>query len=130
MTPKEAEKIINSYWKSYKSLSIYAVQPISDLPCSPGKIRYAHLVYGEELIKRGLMKESDARRIGSSYAEIHIRFVEKPKLINDKLKKYMKGLNKGVKSKKYHTFFLKRAHEALTLEIEYNNFLADCQGNL
>lgn len=57
MTPIEAEKIINEYWKSIKDLKSAKaiVQPISDLPYSTGMIKYAHFVYGEELIKKNLL---------------------------------------------------------------------------
>ncbi|MBU2036615.1 hypothetical protein KJ866_00165 [Patescibacteria group bacterium] len=130
MTPIEAEEIINKYWKSYKDIGPYSiVQPISDLPCSPGKIRYAHLVYGEELIKRGLIPWGISRKLSSSYQEIHSRFVDDPESINDQHKKYVENLEKGVLDESYQILILERSKEYLTWEIEYNNFLADCQGN-
>lgn len=129
MTPTEAEKIINDYWKSFKNLPISIMQPISDLPYSPGKIRYAHFIYGEELLKQDFLTRDISNKLSSSYADIHDKFVEDPKPINEQFKKYIKNLKNGIIDKNYQSLNIKRLEEKLSWEIEYNNFLADCQGN-
>lgn len=105
MTPIEAEKIINDYWKSIKDIGEFIKQPISDLPCSPGKIRYAHFIYGEELVKRDLLTWEIADKLAMSYSDIHDRFVEDPTPMNKKHKKYIEKLKEGVKDKNYHEIF-------------------------
>jgi len=51
MTPLDAENIIKMCHNSIKDLRPnFIVQPQSDLPYVKGRIKYAHFVYGEELI--------------------------------------------------------------------------------
>ncbi len=125
MTPIEAEKIINEYWRSMKDLrsAKAIVQPISDLPCSTGMIKYAHFVYGEELIKKNLLTKKIGDQLTQSYSKIHSRFVEDSDHINTKYKEYITGLEKG---KIVNDFKL---GDLIDIDVEYNNFLADCQGN-
>ena len=128
MTPLQAEEIINSYWKSMKDLRPDAiVQPISDLPCSPGKIKYSHFVYGEELIKKNLLTKKIGDQLTKSYAQIDSNFVEEPEPIKIKYRETLKELDKGVITKDFRVSNI--TNLTVEREIEYNNFLADYQGN-
>lgn len=129
MTPLEAEEIINKFWKSIKSLggATEIVQPISDLPCSQGKIKYAHFIYGEELIKKNLLTDKVGSQLIESYAKISQVFVEDPETINAEHRQYIDSLKRGVHLNKNPRLHL--AGIGLKDNIEYNNFLADCQGN-
>lgn len=128
MTPQEAEKIINNYRRSIKDLRPNAiVQPISDLPYSAGMIKYAHFICGEYLIKGGLLTKKTGAQLRESYAEIDSIFVEDPELINTKYRESLKELNNGVVTKEIRLSHI--TESTIEREVEYNNFLADCQGN-
>lgn len=127
MNPLKAQKIVNKYIKSRKLLKPGCiVQPVSDLPCSPGKIRYAFLVLGENAIKEGVLEWGMADRLATMYSQIDTFYVEDSYPTNKKYKKYMKELDKGNVPE---NFKLTDIIAPMGLAIEYHNFIADCQGN-
>lgn len=126
MKPVKAEEIINNYWKSIKDLRPEAiVQSISDLPYSPGMIRYAHFVYAEWLIKENILTRKIGDRLIESYSQISKLFVEEPETINNKYREHLKMLEKGLIS----DFRFSEALFSVELSVEFNNFLAECQSN-
>jgi len=97
MTPLQAEEILNKYWNSIKDLRPNAiVQPTSDLPYISAKIKQAHFVLGEELIKNGIMTKEFAETLMESYGIIDSLFIEDPEPINKKYREYIAGLKKGI----------------------------------
>lgn len=98
MTPLEAEEIINFFWDSYKDLSKTnkIVQSIKDLPFSPGRIKYAHFVYVENLILNMLFSKEIGDLLIESYADINRRFVEDFESLNAKWKQYRDNLKKRI----------------------------------
>ncbi len=127
MNPLKAQEIVNKYIKSRKLLKPDCiVQLVSDLPCSPGKIRYAFLILGENAVKQGVLEWGVADRLATMYSQISTFYVEDPDPTNKKYKKYMKELKKGNITK---NFKLTDIIAPVNMSIEYHNFLADCQGN-
>ncbi len=125
MTPLHAKKIINNDIKSIKDLRPHAiVQPISELPCSAGMIRYAYFVYGEYLVNEGHLTKKVMNNLVTSYSHIHTYFVEDPELINDKYRKFMSD---GGKVKGENDFRLSDIETPGEWGMEYSNFLANCQ---
>lgn len=130
MTPLEAEEIINKYSKCIKSLdgTTEIVQPISDLPCSQGKLKFAYFIYGEELIKKKLLPEKVGSYLIESYSWICQQFAEDPETINAEHRQYIERIKQGSEIAQNNPR-LTLAKNAVKDSIEYNNFLADCQGN-
>ena len=107
--------------------SVEIVQPIDDLPCSQGRIRYAHFIYAEELLKRHLLPETVGRQLCESYANIRQLFSEDAEAINAEHRLYVDYLKKGGKPKDHVRLALAKIGEEDS--IEFHNFLADSQGN-
>jgi len=96
MTQNEAKKIIENYHKSIKDLRPAAiVQSNNNLPCVSGWIKYAHFVYGEELIKENIITKEIAEMLTESYGIINLFFVENPEPINEKYRDFISGLKQG-----------------------------------
>jgi hypothetical protein len=127
MTHLEAENIIIAYSKAIKTnLRPNAiVQSISELPYSPAKIKYAHLLYAEYLVKENILTKELGDSLISSYASISTIFVEDPESINKRYRNYLKELNQGTILKDFNLSAYTVSPDS---ETEFNNFLADCQG--
>ena len=64
MTPIEAEKIIGDFHKSIKdSRPNGIIQFNKELPYTSAKIKYAHFVYGEELVKSVKITEENVKKV-------------------------------------------------------------------
>lgn len=124
MTSLEAEEVINMYWNSFKDISTTdeIVQPISDLPFSTGRIKYAHFAYVEGLIMNLLFNRKIGDLIIDSYVDIRRRFADDPISLNTKWRQYRNNLNKGIVSENPISPL---AEAALEDEIEFNNFIAE-----
>jgi hypothetical protein len=97
MKPLEASEIIENFHKSIKDLRPNAiVQPTSDLPTVSGRIKYAHFVWGEELIRVDMMTKEIAYWLMESYGIIDSFFVEDPDPINAKYIEFLALLKKGL----------------------------------
>ncbi|MEZ5404891.1 MAG: hypothetical protein R3F23_01590 [Verrucomicrobiia bacterium] len=97
MTTIEAQKIIGDFHKTIKDSRPDAiVQSIKELPYSPARIKYAHFVYGEELIKTVQITEEILQEMMESYGIIDSFFVENPEPINVEYREYVDGLKKGI----------------------------------
>lgn len=127
MTHLEAENIIIAYSKAIKTnlRPDAIVQSIDELPCSPAKIKYAHFFYAEYLVKEKILTKELGDSLISSYACIDTIFVEEPEPINKRYRDYLKELDKGII---LNDFNLSAYTASPEREIEFNNFLADCQG--
>lgn len=122
MTSIEAEKIIENFHKSIKDLRPDAVvQPRNDLPYVPGWIKYAHFVYGEELIKQNMMTEKIAEMLTESYGIIDLFFVEDPEPINAKYREFISGLKQGIMI----DFRMPNPFGDISQVLEYSNFLGE-----
>lgn len=124
MTAQEAQEIINAYIKTGKSG--VTSQPVTDLPHSPGKIKYAHFVLAEELIRRGLFTEEANRKLKVSYSELDKFYSEDSERINNEHQAYLQNLKEGIIVKDPTLWLVERA---LDDEIEFSNFVADLHGN-
>lgn len=126
MSPKEAHEIITDYSRSIKNLRPNAiVQSVFELPHSPGKIMYAHFLYAEYLVKENLLTNEIGDSLISSYAYLHSHFVENDDEVNLHYRNFLNGLNEG---KIDHGFKLSEYSISPERTMEFNNFLADCQG--
>jgi len=122
MTPIEAEKIIENFHKSIKDLRPDAiVQPKNDLPYVIGWIKYAHFVYGEELIKENIITKEIAEMLTESYGIINLFFVENPELINEKYRDFISDLKQGVIT----DFRIPNPFGDISQVLEYSNFLGE-----
>jgi len=62
MTPSEAEKIIEEFHNSITDLRPgEIVQSTDELPCTRARIKHAHFVYGEYIIKNASLTEKNTR---------------------------------------------------------------------
>jgi len=132
MTPEQAEKIIDSYVAAIlKIKEKNMVQPLSDLPCSPGKIRYAHFVYAESLIREGRLTEEIGGALEHSYGILNSSFVEDADKINEAFKQYEN--NDDPKKKKEAGKIINNYGLSLfslpEMKTELHNFFVDCSGN-
>ena len=122
MTPIEAKEIIENYQNSIKDLRPVAiVQPQSDLPYVKGWIRYAHFVYGEELIKHNILSKDIAEMLIESYSLMDEYFVEEPEPINEQYREFISGLKKGI----IIEFYMPNPFGNNLQALEYLNFLGE-----
>lgn len=123
MTPTEAQKIIKTFHQSIKDLRPNAiVQSSKNLPCTSARIKYAHFVYGEELIKLGKITEKIYQEMLESYGIIDSFFIEDPEPINIKYREYLEGLKNGINT----GFRMPNPFGECGPVIEYYNFLGEC----
>lgn len=96
MNKIEAATLIQDYWNSIKDLRPYSIfLSNSSLPCTVGKIKYAHFVFGEALIIDGEMVEGAEKLFMESFGLIHSLFREHPDTDNQKYREYLDGLKNG-----------------------------------
>jgi hypothetical protein len=97
MTPIEAKKIIEKYHLSIKDLRPNAiVQSNKKLPCTSARIKHAHFVYGEDIIKGAKITQEIVNEIMESYGIIDSFFSENSEQINAKYREYIEGLKNGI----------------------------------
>lgn len=127
MTPAEAEKIVNEYGRAIKiSPGPYGIaQSLDDLPCNPGRIKQALFILGEESVKRGTLTKQVGDSLIAAYSLLGSQFREDFEKINLRYKETMDGLKEG---KMIENPVISVIDDNLVkAEIEFNNFLADCQ---
>lgn len=123
MTPIEAEKIIDNFHKSIKDLRPDAiVQSSKVLPYTSARIKYAHFVYGEALIKNVKITEEKLQEVGESYGIIDSFFSEDPEPINIKYREYLKWLRNGIIT----DFLMPNPFGEIEPVNEFHNFLGEC----
>jgi len=123
MTPIEAEKIIEKFHKSINDLRPNAiVQSSKELPWTSSRIKYAHFVYGEELIKNVKITEEILQKMLESYGIIDSFFSEDPEPINVKYEEYVVGLKNGIIT----DFRLPNPFGECEPVNEFHNFLGEC----
>lgn len=84
MKPEEAEKIVQNYGGAVASLKKGdAVLPLSALPNSKARIKYAFYVYIEELTRLDAMEEDHTFALLQTYALLNTRFQKEADKIND-----------------------------------------------
>ncbi|MFZ1323772.1 MAG: hypothetical protein WAQ57_01265 [Candidatus Saccharimonadales bacterium] len=92
MKPEEAERIINDYGGAAASLPDGdAVLPLTALPYSKIRIRYAFYMYIEELIKMGVLEDEHLTAMVQTYALLNSRFQKDAEKINKLHKQYAKN---------------------------------------
>jgi hypothetical protein len=122
MTSIEAQKIILDYHKSFKDLRPDCiVQSQSILPYVKGWIRYAHFVYGEELINQNKLSKDIAEILIESYSLIDEYFVEEPEPINEEYRKFISNLKSGL----VIDFYMPNPFGNYIQALEYFNFLGE-----
>jgi hypothetical protein len=133
----ESEQIVKLYGKAITELREGdVVQPITDLPCSPAKIKFAFFVLTKHLIDKGALSAQLAEDFVRAYAIINSRFQEQADEINREHKQIFYNSKSDIINK------MKEFEEKYSLEngcqpglasvkalLEFHNFIADCQGN-
>lgn len=122
MTPDKAQEIINDYVKTHKDDSI--AQPWSDLPCSPGSIKFAHFVLAEYLINNDSYTDELHRNLCNTFSEVNKFYFEDPEEIIKLHEEYNNDLKRGVIRNDPLKWVAERALEN---SIEFHNFVVDCQ---
>jgi len=123
MTPIEAEKIIENFHKSIKDLRPNAiVQSSKELPYTYARIKYAHFVYGEEIVKHVKITEEILQEMLESYGIINSFFREDPEPINTRYREYLEGLRNGIIT----DFRMPNPFGECEPVNEYHNFLGEC----
>lgn len=123
MTPAEAKKIIEVFHESIKDLRPKAVvQSFKELPYTSARIKYAHFVYGEDLVKKAKITEKILQEILESYGIINSFFSEYPDPINTRYREYMEGLRNGIIT----DFLMPNPFGETEPVNEFHNFLGEC----
>lgn len=123
MTPDEAVKIIENFHKAIKDSRPNAiVQSRKELPYTSARIKYAHFVYGEFLVKQVKITEEILQEILESYGIIDSFFIEDSELINTEYRQYLKGLKSGVVT----DFRMPNPFGECEPVNEFYNFLGEC----
>jgi hypothetical protein len=123
MTPIEAKQIIEQYHLSIKDLRPNAiVQSTKELPCTPARIKYAHFVYGEDIIKSCRFTEEYIKEMRESFGIIDSFFSEESELINANYREYLEGLKNGTITE----FLMPNPFGELKPVIEFHIFLDEC----
>jgi hypothetical protein len=134
MTVNEAEKIIEKFHQSIRDLRPDAiVQSNKALPYTSATIKYAHFVYGEDLIKNfvkisgktpeelEIFFSKKYNELMESYGIIDSLFREDSEDINTKYKEFLKCLKKGVIS----NFRIPNPFGECEPVNEYRNFIGE-----
>lgn len=122
MTPVEAKEIIERFHRSIKDLRPNTiVQSYKELPHTQGNIRYAHFIYGEDIIKRAELTEAVLQELQESYGIIDSLFVEEPGPKNAEYREYLEGLRNGTIT----DFRMPNPFGECDPVIEYHNFLGE-----
>lgn len=135
MTPDESKEIIEKFHKSIKDLRPNAiVQSTKELPYTSARIKLAHFVYGEHLIKGGFyvkgkspeeilkLFEKNYQELMESYGLIDSFFSEDPEPINIEYRKYLEGLKNGIIT----NFRMPNPFGECEPVNEYHNFIGEC----
>ena len=123
MTPIEAKIIIDNFHKSIKDLRPNAiVQSSKELPYTYARIKYAHFVYGEEIVKHAKITEEILQEMLESYGIIESFFSEDPEPINTRYREYLEGLRNG----RITDFRMPNPFGECKPVNEYHNFLGEC----
>lgn len=135
MIPSESKEIIEKFHQSIKDLRPNAiVQSTKELPFTSARIKFAHFVYGEHLIKDGFyikgetpeeiskLFEKNYQELMESYGLIGSLFSEEPEPINIEYKKYLEGLRSGTIT----NFRMPNPFGECELVNEYHNFIGEC----
>ena len=133
MTPAESKKIIQKFHQSIKDLRPNAiVQDIKKLPYTSARIKYAHFVYGEDLIENIIQEgktpeeilkffETQHQEMMESYGLINSLFSEDAENINNQYIEYMEGLRKGIIT----NFRMPNPFGEIESVNEFHNFLGE-----
>lgn len=128
MDIEEAETIYAAYAQSFKDLAKgEIVQPSSDLPCSPARIRFALLVLAKHYVDNGVHEQKYYEDLEMKYALLHARFRENADRLNSALRSYSR-------SEKARAYIKQNGGpESFIPSVEdmgeFHNFIADCMGN-
>ena len=123
MTPIEAKELIEKFQQSIRDLRPNAiVQSTKELPCTSARIKYAHFVYGEGLVKNVSITEEALQEIMESYGIIDSFFSEDPEPINAEYKAYLEGLKNG----KITDFRMPNPFGEIDAVNEFHSFLGEC----
>ena len=135
MTSEESKIIIEKFHQSIRDLRPDAiVQSTKNLPYTSARIKFAHFVYGEYLVKDGLYTkgksqeeilksfEKSYQELMESYGLIDSLFNEEPEPINAAYKKYLEGLRNGTIT----DFRLPNPFGECEPVNEYHNFIGEC----
>lgn len=139
MTINEAQQIVSEVGKLMSNPpegDSRLVHPITVLPCSPAKVKFAFFLTTEHLIKEEALSSQQAEALISIYASINTAFREQADEINNEYRKILKEINRG-KTESLEGFKLKYNLESalspsslsLQSQIEFHNYIADCQNN-
>lgn len=97
MLLNEAIEVLEKFTNTIKDLRPSAiVQSDNVLPCTKGKIKFAHFVAVEELINNNKMTRETGLQLVNSYGIIDSFFVENSELENKKYQEYILGLKNGI----------------------------------
>ena len=123
MTPNEAKNVIEKFHKSIKDLRPNAiVQSKEDILYTSARIKYAHFVYGEEIVKRVKITKEIYQEVLESYGIIESLFREDPEPINARYREYLEGLRNGLVT----DFRIPNPFGEIVPVNEYRNFLGEC----
>lgn len=92
MTAEEAEKIVQDYGGAVASLrEKNIVLPLSALPYSKTRIRYAFYAYIERLVQDSLLTQEYADALVHTYALLNTRFRDNAEKINSAFSHYTRS---------------------------------------
>ena len=135
MTIEEAKNIIERFHNSIKDLRPNTiVQSSNELPYTYSRIKYAHFINAEYLVKdgfyiKGKTPEEMLENFNKNYTElmesygiINSFFLEDPEPINSKYREYLEGLKNGIIT----DFRMPNPFGEINPVNEIHNFIGEC----
>ena len=134
MTPQTAEKLVNAYGGALAVGYTGTARPISLLPASKARVRYAFYVYIAELVKRNVLTEDIGNNLVGSYCHID-SFIDNKKAEKfNKIAKQMedeveaKAISKiDTEEKREYMDFIRDAYGSPRALTEISDYIRECQ---
>jgi hypothetical protein len=122
MNEKDAIIILQSYWDSIRDIRPSGIfLSLKLLPCTIGRLKYAHFVLGEVIIIDGEMDKETQEHLTESFGLINSIFIEDPESENKEYKDYLDNLKNGKITNFLHPNPFGESKDVL----EYYNFLGE-----
>src|SRR3989344_1998741 len=123
MTFDEARTILTDYWGIFKDLRPKEiVQSNKVLKCTSARIKFAHFVFGEHLVKTDQLDKVIFKVLMESYGLIKSLFSERAEEINQSYREHLEGL----KNEFITEFRIPNPFGECAEVNEYFNFIGEC----
>jgi hypothetical protein len=132
MTPFEAEQIVNKYGAALsKGKDDEIARPISLLPCSKSRIRYAYYVYISELIMHKFINSDKKSKLIVTYSTLeHFIPDEEAEKINIIQKKILMKQDRSNEESEIYSEYLNNIFCSTDEMSDFELFIKECKNNI